>query len=142
MPVFLANLCSLCNAFKLKMFYKCLLLLNFVVGVILGFLEFLFQPGGKTLTSSGCKIISIVISTTTFVEFQSSNISNRQKKVLIEMSAYFKLNHMVYFCSGLTEILELFLPEKSERLSCPFSKQGIMCIKMHESRSYWEHLYT
>ena len=52
------------------------------------------------------------------------------------MSAHFKLNHIVYFCSGLTEILVLFLPEKFERLKVLFQSKASCASKGIGSRLY------
>ena len=49
------------------------------------------------------------------------------------MSACFKLNHMVYFCSGLTEILVLCLPQKFERFKVLFQSKASCASKGIES---------
>ena len=54
-------------------------MMNFALGVISEFSEFLFRTDGKTL--SGCKIISSAISTAIFGGFQSPNKSNKWEKL-------------------------------------------------------------
>ena len=41
------------------------------------------------------------------------------------------LHIFFYFSFRLTKLLLSFLPNTFERLSCPFSKQGIWCIKRY-----------
>ena len=72
--------------------------MNFVLEVIsrVFVLDWEALSGWKTL--SDCKIISSAISTSIFVRFCESQYQQYIEKVLAEMSAYFKLNHKVYFC--------------------------------------------
>ena len=105
MPDFvLANLCSLCNAFMLKICFINAFYDEFcawsdfkIFRIFRVFvLDWVALSGWKTL--SDCNIISSAISTSIFVRFCESQYQQYIEKVLAEMSAYFKLNRKVYFC--------------------------------------------
>ena len=131
MPDFvLVNLCSLCNAFMLKICF-----INAFYDEFCAWSDFKIFRIFRVfvldwVALSDCNIISSAISTSIFVRFCESQYQQYIEKVLAEMSAYFKLNHKVYFCQT-DRNLGTIPSEKFERLSCPFSKQGILWIKKH-----------
>ena len=148
--VFLVNLCSLCDTFMLKesfinAFYdEFCLWSDFQVFKI--FRVFILDRQ-EYFDLIGCKIISCAIPTTIFFFWEGVLIGCKIISWAIPTTISFfffflggglkrknidkNLHIFFYFSFRLTKLLLSFLPNTFERLSCPFSKQGIWCIKRY-----------
>ena len=131
--VFLVNLCSLCDTFMLKecfinAFYdEFCLWSDFQVFKI--FRVFILDRQ-EYFDLIGCKIISCAIPTTIFF-FWEGVLIEVQTEAIKRKNIDKNLHIFFYFSFRLTKLLLSFLPNTFERLSCPFSKQGIWCIKRY-----------
>ena len=153
--VFLVNLCSLCDTFMLKecfinAFYdEFCLWSDFQVFKI--FRVFILDRQ-EYFDLIGCKIISCAIPTTIFFFGRECWLVVKLFLGLFQLPFLFfffwggvkvqteaikrknidkNLHIFFYFSFRLTKLLLSFLPNTFERLSCPFSKQGIWCIKRY-----------
>ena len=155
--VFLVNLCSLCDTFMLKecfinAFYDefCLWSDFQVFKIFRVFIldrqEYFDLIGCKIISCAipttifffwegvliGCKIISWAIPTTiSFFFFLGGGRVKVQTEAIKRKNIDKNLHIFFYFSFRRTKLLLSFLPNTFERLSCPFSKQGIWCIKRY-----------